>query len=77
MRLVRIQYLLLITALILATACNANPSGGASDSTPTPLPPGPELEQPTYTVVAVPTLQTSDWIANSCNVASSVESALQ
>jgi len=50
MRLGRIQCLLLIAVLILATACSAGPSGGASGPTPTPIPPEPGVEQPTYTV---------------------------
>jgi multidrug efflux pump subunit AcrA (membrane-fusion protein) len=42
--------LFLTALLVLATGCSAGPSGGASGPTPTPIPPGPELEQPTYTV---------------------------
>jgi len=50
MRLEQTRHLLLIALLILTTACNASPSGGATGPTPTPMPPEAELEQPTYTV---------------------------
>jgi len=58
MQLIRIRYLLLLILLTLATACRAGSPGGANGPstslrtgpTPTPVPPEPGVEQPTYTV---------------------------
>jgi RND family efflux transporter MFP subunit len=50
MQLTRIRYLLLIVLLILTTACRAGSPGDANGPTPTPVPPEPGVEQPTYTV---------------------------
>jgi HlyD family secretion protein len=50
MRLVQTRHLLLTLLLILATACSVGPPGDASGPTPTPVPPEPGVEQPTYTV---------------------------